>query len=844
MSDKYSLNPINVPALDFLHTFFEDEERVCLRVFEDKGDGSFAGQKLECTLETFHDTEETLKRHNDADRGVFFVVNSGGHDDDNIVRINAQFVEMDDLSFEEQLEKIQAFTLPPSIIVKTAKSLHCYWLMKAGADVGRFTHIQKQLVKHFSGDPKCVNKSRVLRIPGFYHRKGEPILVQCIKFNPEIRYTQEQLSEALPEIPNKPEYKKVTESQTLQGKGQQNGLAMMGRKCPFFRYCKRYAKTLPEPDWYAMISNLAVFVGGAEAIHKLSKPYPRYSEEATDKKIAHALSKSNPISCKRICEGAFKCPRLGKCPAKSPAGLAYIPASLDELKTWLTNTKDKKVIKTGDQTADLLLARQFITDYLYNQEPGLAEPFIKYDLKQHFGYQAGDVRGLIAFYREIHEKHVSSKEVKKRSNPDAKEWYEIDRNGRHHLMPGILANHLRDQFKAFFCTEQYYFYENGVYQPRTDKDAKATVRTYLDPRDVTINQINDVEAQWQLTIRKAIKEINPNPFIINCVNGLYNVMDDTFRDHDPNYYSTVQMKAKYNPEAKAPVWEEFLKSALDTPEVMLLQEIFGYLLVPITKAQKSFILCGLPNVGKSTILTVMQEYLLGAENCSNVPLQSLSERFQPAQLFGKLANIYADLPTKKIEDVGMFKAVTGEDYITGERKNKDPFNFKPFARFLQSCNDLARNYGDKSDAFYRRLIIMRFSRVVPPEQHDPDLKDKLSQERDGILLWALDGLKRLIANNYQFSETDRTKSEVRAYKVANNSVLSFVDEYCRITPDSVSHRNEMFKEYCLYCKSAHIGAVGSSTFLQEVSAINGVTAGKHPQTRRAIFKGIEFTNVE
>lgn len=122
MSDNYSLKPINVPPLDFLHAFFEDEERVCLRVFEDKGDGSFAGQKLECPLENFHDMEETLKRHNDVDRGVFFVVNSGGHDDENIVRINAQFVEMDDLSFEEQLEKIQVFPLQPSIIVKTAKS--------------------------------------------------------------------------------------------------------------------------------------------------------------------------------------------------------------------------------------------------------------------------------------------------------------------------------------------------------------------------------------------------------------------------------------------------------------------------------------------------------------------------------------------------------------------------------------------------------------------------------------------------------------------------------------------------------------------------------------------------
>ncbi len=42
----------------------------------------------------------------------------------------------------------------------------------------------------------------------------------------------------------------------------------------------------------------------------------------------------------------------------------------------------------------------------------------------------------------------------------------------------------------------------------------------------------------------------------------------------------------------------------------------------------------------------------------------------------------------------MFKALTGEDFITAERKNKDPFSFRPYARFLFSCNEIPRNYGD------------------------------------------------------------------------------------------------------------------------------------------------------
>ena len=80
-----------------------------------------------------------------------------------------------------------------------------------------------------------------------------------------------------------------------------------------------------------------------------------------------------------------------------------------------------------------------------------------------------------------------------------------------------------------------------------------------------------------------------------------------------------------------------------------------------------------PTRASPTLLNVVQEILLGSENVSNIPWQNLADRFNKAELFGKLANIFADLPSKSIDDNGMFKALTGEDFITAERKNKDPF---------------------------------------------------------------------------------------------------------------------------------------------------------------------------
>ena len=62
-------------------------------------------------------------------------------------------------------------------------------------------------------------------------------------------------------------------------------------------------------------------------------------------------------------------------------------------------------------------------------------------------------------------------------------------------------------------------------------------------------------------------------------------------------------------------------------------------------------------------------------------------------------------------------------------------------------------------------------------------------------MWALDGLKRLIANGYAFSETESTKAELQRYKVESNSALSFVEECCVLDNDAECVREELFQAY-------------------------------------------------
>jgi len=97
-----------ISVQDILLALFNPNDTVCFRIFDDKKRGIFAGAKLEIEAGKYASVEGALKSHNENDRGIFFVPNFGGHTDKTITRINAQFVEMDDLSFEEQHKAVEA----------------------------------------------------------------------------------------------------------------------------------------------------------------------------------------------------------------------------------------------------------------------------------------------------------------------------------------------------------------------------------------------------------------------------------------------------------------------------------------------------------------------------------------------------------------------------------------------------------------------------------------------------------------------------------------------------------------------------------------------------------------
>ncbi len=304
---------------------------------------------------------------------------------------------------------------------------------------------------------------------------------------------------------------------------------------------------------------------------------------------------------------------------------------------------------------------------------------------------------------------------------------------------------------------------------------------------------------------------------------------------------------EYDPQADCPNFKKFVSEVVRPEDVPVVQEMMGYCLWRGTQAQTAFFLVGEGNNGKSTLLEVIKA-LLGEENVSHYSLyQIATDRFVVANLYGKLANLYADLEANSIPTAGMYKMLVTGDTITAQIKFKQKgLSFSNYAKMIFTGNELPSVH-DESDAFFRRNLIISFPyRFYKPEEinelikqsggeiqlgdikiADPNLKEKLTtpQELSGILNWALEGLHRLIERGWQFSRVETIDDKAKQYKAASDPVTNFASEELDVTndPNDFVERTELLRVYYTWCDERNIPHLSRNKFYDAILSLKGYT---------------------
>jgi P4 family phage/plasmid primase-like protien len=263
-------------------------------------------------------------------------------------------------------------------------------------------------------------------------------------------------------------------------------------------------------------------------------------------------------------------------------------------------------------------------------------------------------------------------------------------------------------------------------------------------------------------------------------NGVYNCITRNFRLHRREDFLETVWAVDYNPNAKCPKWNRYLKDCFGSqPDykqiVAVVEEFLGYTLIQQASYKKALFCYGESNTGK-TVLEKVMAGLVGKENVCHIPIDKMNNPRIVAPIHGKAVNLMSELKFDTImADSGFKQLVSTGESIQIDPKYKDPFPYVPFCKHVVFTNEKP-NIQDHSQAVFNRLIVIEFPNVIPTEKQDPGLSQKLETELEGIALKALKGLRRLTYNKGRFTMPPSVEKALASYQQETNPMYEFLEE--------------------------------------------------------------------
>lgn len=395
--------------------------------------------------------------------------------------------------------------------------------------------------------------------------------------------------------------------------------------------------------------------------------------------------------------------------------------------------------------------------------------------------------------------------------------------------------------------EDIYLYEYGVYRKCNRNQFKSAVRNYVPIGLASDSMLNNVV---NLLLCKNTKlcqyrELDVDENYINLKNGLYNLTTRKLEPHTPKLYSTLQIDCEYHPtQTCSPNFTKYMKDlcsdldgAVDQSKLSILQEFIGLILsnIRVSRLKTCLVLYSLlGNSGKSQLLGLVS-HLLGNEKTINIPLQHMNEesKFLLGSLLGKRLISIGDQQGSDIEDSSVFKQLTGGDEIKVEPKNKQPFSMRFDGGILIACNNLPNFKDDKGGHLFERLCIVPCINTIPPEKRDSMLLDKMLQEKNAIFNWFLQGLNRLMDNNFKLSISQTCVETKKEYRNRLDTICRYLDEFYEITENQMDMvlKTKFESDYIQWCKRMEIKNVNKQAIKERMEK-NGIPIKKDSKGNR------------
>lgn len=349
-----------------------------------------------------------------------------------------------------------------------------------------------------------------------------------------------------------------------------------------------------------------------------------------------------------------------------------------------------------------------------------------------------------------------------------------------------LGNHLIKQWDnnvAHFYGA-WHIYENGVWRLRTEAEVTLDLwQVQIDHKpdgiEPTQGRCASIESYTRAHLTIPPDKLNMSDYFINLENGVFRIREQEFSAPERELYLNHQLPFKYDPQAKCPQWDAFVKSVLVRPDgtpdhelILLFQEMCCYCLSAETHHRVSFFLHGPTASGKSTLVNIL--IAIAGSSHEPINLEDINNPYTLAKIAGKRLATFSEPDSRTPLADGAFKKLVSKDAVPARQIYGTPFSFIPKCKLVGSTNNMPRVL-DRSGAVFSRIIIIPVIRVVPIEMRDPYLEERLKTELPGIFNWMMQGAGRLRLQG-RFTSPKQTVAAIEEYQYENDLQRQWVEE--------------------------------------------------------------------
>lgn len=327
--------------------------------------------------------------------------------------------------------------------------------------------------------------------------------------------------------------------------------------------------------------------------------------------------------------------------------------------------------------------------------------------------------------------------------------------------------------------------------------AKHAIRSEAGPR------IREMIALAESELPATPSQLDADPYLLNALNGTVDLRTGHLRPHDHADLITKLAPVRYDPDAEAPIFEEFLARILPSAPLRgFVQRALGYAASGAVSEEVLVILHGAGANGKSTLVNAVMD-ALGEYAIQAAPdlllAKSGAHPTELADLFGArfVAAVETDEGRRLAE--GLVKQLTGRDPIKARRMREDFWQFAPTHTAFLSTNHRPEVRGT-DHAIWRRIKLVPFEVTIPQDEQDKGLAGKLRAELPGVLSWIVRGHQDY--GRRGLGEPDEVTAATSSYRVEMDVLAAFLEDRCVTTPDAWARFSDLYESYQEWCEGS------------------------------------------